>query len=62
MSDVLTIYEAKTNLSKYVKLARAGKPSYIGSYGEKQVVLISADAIPEQKHSGKAIASFLRES
>ncbi|MEK7603002.1 MAG: hypothetical protein AAB459_02035 [Patescibacteria group bacterium] len=42
MKDVITIYEAKTNLSKYIKQAKAGKPVYFGSYGQKEVMLSAA--------------------
>jgi prevent-host-death family protein len=42
MSKVITIYDAKTNLSKYIKQAKAGNPIYIGSYGEQEVVLMAA--------------------
>ena len=43
MSKVITIYDAKTNLSKYIKEAKAGMPVYIGSYGEREVVLMAAE-------------------
>jgi prevent-host-death family protein len=42
MGNIITIYDAKTNLSKYIKQAKAGKPVYIGSYGQQEVVLMSA--------------------
>lgn len=61
MSDAITIYEAKTNLSKYIKLAIAGKPSYIGSYGEKQVVLMSTDALPVREHQGAKLVGYLEK-
>ena len=35
----ISIYEAKTNLSKLVKRAQAGETIYIGSYGNPQAVL-----------------------
>ena len=35
----ISIYEAKTNLSKLVKRAEAGETIYIGSYGNPQAVL-----------------------
>lgn len=60
MDKVLTIYEAKTNLSKYIKQAKKGVPIYIGSYGEKEVALISIDRI-SQPHKGLELAAFLRE-
>ena len=42
MNKVITIYDAKTNLSKYIKQAKAGNPVYIGSYGTQEVVLMAA--------------------
>jgi len=42
MDKVITIYDAKTNLSKYIKQAKAGEPVYIGSYGEREVMLVAA--------------------
>jgi prevent-host-death family protein len=42
MNKVVTIYDAKTNLSKYIKQAKSGHPVYIGSYGEQEVVLMAA--------------------
>ena len=39
---MITIYDAKTNLSKYIKQAKAGSPVYIGSYGEQEVILMAA--------------------
>ncbi|HEX4774483.1 MAG TPA: type II toxin-antitoxin system prevent-host-death family antitoxin [Candidatus Saccharimonadales bacterium] len=42
MNKVINIYDAKTNLSKYIKQAKAGQPVYIGSYGQKEVVLMAA--------------------
>jgi prevent-host-death family protein len=35
----IPIYEAKTNLSKYIEQAKAGTPVYIGARGEAEVVL-----------------------
>jgi antitoxin (DNA-binding transcriptional repressor) of toxin-antitoxin stability system len=40
MDKVITIYEAKTHLSKYIKQAKAGTPVYIGSYGQQEVMLV----------------------
>ena len=37
--DVVTIYQAKTHLSKLVKQAAAGQTIYIGAYGQPQVIL-----------------------
>ncbi|HUC95841.1 MAG TPA: prevent-host-death protein [Candidatus Saccharimonadia bacterium] len=42
MTKVVNIYDAKTNLSKYIKQAKMGTPVYIGSYGEQEVVLMAA--------------------
>ncbi len=42
MTKVITIYDAKTHLSKYIKQAKAGQPVYIGSYGKQEVMLGSA--------------------
>lgn len=39
MNKVITIYEAKTNLSKLVKKAQAGETIYIGAYGQAQAVI-----------------------
>lgn len=39
MDSVVTIYEAKTNLSKLVKQAQAGQTIYIGAYGHAQAIL-----------------------
>ncbi len=42
MNKIDTTYDAKTDLSKYIKHAKAGTPIYIGSYGEHEVVLMAA--------------------
>ncbi len=39
MNKVITIYEAKTNLSKYIKKAQAGQTIYVGAYGTPQAVI-----------------------
>lgn len=39
MSKVISIYEAKTHLSKLVKRAEAGEVIYIGAYGNSQAIL-----------------------
>jgi prevent-host-death family protein len=41
MNNVLTIYEAKTNLSKYIKRVKAGESFYIGSRGSNEALLTS---------------------
>ena len=42
MNKVVTIFDAKTHLSRYIEQAKAGQPVYIGSYGKKEVVLSAA--------------------
>jgi len=42
MTKVISIYDAKTHLSKLVKLAQAGETIYIGAYGNPQAVLAPA--------------------
>lgn len=44
MDTVLTVYEAKTHLSKLIKLAAAGKTIYIGSYGNAEAVIAPVPA------------------
>ncbi len=39
MTKVVSIYDAKTNLSKLVKKAQAGETIYIGAYGQPQAVI-----------------------
>lgn len=39
MIKVVSIYEAKTHLSKLVKKAQAGETIYIGAYGHSQAVI-----------------------
>jgi antitoxin (DNA-binding transcriptional repressor) of toxin-antitoxin stability system len=39
MDKVITIYDAKANLSKLVKRAQAGKTVYIGAFGIPQAVI-----------------------
>lgn len=38
--QTVTIHDAKTNLSKYIALAKKGKRVYIGGFGRPEVVLI----------------------
>lgn len=42
MTKVVSIYEAKTHLSKLIKQAQAGETIYIGAYGNPQVILAPA--------------------
>jgi prevent-host-death family protein len=44
MEKIVTIYDAKTNLSKYINIAKQGQPVYIGSFGKREVVLKAASA------------------
>jgi antitoxin (DNA-binding transcriptional repressor) of toxin-antitoxin stability system len=46
MDKVVSIYDAKTNLSKLVKKAQAGEIIYIGAYGSAQAVL---SPLPKKK-------------
>lgn len=58
MNKVVTIYDAKTNLSKYIKQAKTGHPVYIGSYGEKEVVLMVAKPEKASIKFGTAAGKF----
>lgn len=46
MNDVVPISEAKANLSKLVKRARAGEVIYLGAYGRADAVLAP---VPEKR-------------
>jgi len=48
----IPIYEAKTNLSKYIAQAKAGTPVYIGSRGESEVVLTAVPKKPRKSMWG----------
>ena len=39
MHKVISIYDARTNLSKYIKKAQAGQIIYVGAYGQAQAVI-----------------------
>lgn len=59
MSKVISIYEARTNLSKYIKKAQAGQTIYVGAYGTPQAVIAPLPAhqpikIGVWKHKKKA--------
>ncbi len=45
MNKVVSIYEAKTHLSKLIKKAQAGETIYIGAYGQPQVIMTHAPAV-----------------
>ncbi len=49
MDKVITIYDAKTNLSKLVKRAQAGKTVYIGAFGIPQAIIAPLPAKPKIK-------------
>jgi len=49
MDKVITIYEAKANLSKLVKRAQAGKTVYIGAFGIPQAVIAPMPKKPKIK-------------
>jgi antitoxin (DNA-binding transcriptional repressor) of toxin-antitoxin stability system len=49
MDKVITIYEAKANLSKLVKLAQLGKVVYIGAFGIPQAVIALLPTKPKIK-------------
>lgn len=42
MTKTITIHEAKTHLSKYIKQAKSGKPVYIGAFGAEEVMIVPA--------------------
>lgn len=49
MNKVITIYDAKANLSKLVKNAQAGKTIYIGAFGVPQAVIAPLPKRPKVK-------------
>lgn len=49
MDKVITIYDAKTNLSKLVKRAQAGHTIYIGAFGIPQAVIAPLPMRPKIK-------------
>jgi antitoxin (DNA-binding transcriptional repressor) of toxin-antitoxin stability system len=49
MDKVITIYDAKTNLSKLVKRAQAGRTVYIGAFGIPQAVIAPLPTKPKIK-------------
>ncbi|MBO4335707.1 MAG: type II toxin-antitoxin system prevent-host-death family antitoxin [Desulfovibrio sp.] len=46
---VISIHQAKSNLSKLVKRAAAGEQILIGGYGRAEAVLSSIDSLSERK-------------
>jgi prevent-host-death family protein len=61
MNKVVTIYDAKTNLSKYIKQAKSGQPVYIGGYGEREVVLMAVQPEKAAIKFGTAVDKFYYE-
>ena len=58
-TDIVSVYEAKTNLSKLIAQAKAGFPFIITSHGKPQVIVQAVDAAqaePEPQRTG-----FLKE-
>lgn len=53
----IPIHEAKANLSKYIQQAKAGKPVYIGGFGNAEVMLT---VIPRSKHAKKRDFSSMK--
>jgi len=58
MNKVITIYDAKTNLSKYIKQAMSGHPVYIGGFGQQEVVLMAAKPDKPTIKFGAAAGKF----
>lgn len=54
----IAIHEAKTNLSKYIKQAKAGKPVYIGSFGKNEVVLMATPKTDQKTAWGAMKGKF----
>jgi antitoxin (DNA-binding transcriptional repressor) of toxin-antitoxin stability system len=55
----IPIYEAKTNLSKYIEQAKAGTPVYIGARGQAEVVLT---VLPKQSTSQNGLWGSMKGS
>lgn len=49
MDKVINIYEAKANLSKFIKSAQDGKTVYIGAFGIPQAVIAPLPTKPKIK-------------
>ena len=49
MDKVITIYNAKANLSKLIKSAQAGKTIYVGAFGMPQAVIAPMPKRPKVK-------------
>jgi antitoxin (DNA-binding transcriptional repressor) of toxin-antitoxin stability system len=45
----ITIYDAKTNLSKLIKRAAAGETIYVGSFGKAEAVIAPLPVITKKK-------------
>lgn len=44
----IPIHQAKAHLSEYIAAAKAGKPVYIGSFGNAEVVLTAVPKVSAQ--------------
>ena len=55
MEKVITIHEAKSNLSRLVKRAAAGETIYIGAYGKAEAAL---SAVSPEKHRAELRKGF----
>lgn len=65
MTKVYAIHEAKTQLSKLVKEAEAGKVVYLGAYGKPTAILIKLPEAPKVRMgalSHKKIANAYKKS
>jgi len=49
----ITIHEAKTHLSKYIKQAKEGQKIYIGGFGKAEVVLTAVPNKPKKRDFSK---------
>jgi antitoxin (DNA-binding transcriptional repressor) of toxin-antitoxin stability system len=47
MDKVITIYEAKANLSKLIKRAQAGDTVYVGAFGIPQAIIAPLPVKPK---------------
>ena len=53
--QTISIHDAKTNLSKYIAIAKKGEKVYIGGFGKAEVVLTR---LPTQQGSNGKKRSF----
>lgn len=55
---IVSIYDAKTNFSKYVKQAEAGAVIYVGAYGKAQAVIAP---LPKKKKFKLGVGKHLAD-